>query len=303
MDDSTPLLARPFKLRSVGYLADERLPRAASLSITGVISGGAFILADARDVYFVSFAPFRSPSTLNLDAPVAGFERLAVGDPVTCAPGELTLSTIRLRLDWSTEGVWRSPPPVAEPAAPAVRQEALRRLGRGVLAYKEGDQGFTPLLGVLLDGARPSTMPDEIQPVAVGLGALRAALAASDPQGAAGILERWLGLGRGLTPAGDDLAAGVLLALHRYPQVILPGFPRADLAQRLTQAARQKTTRLSANIIEQACQAAGDERILAALDGVMAGAADLSASIEQICRLGHSSGADTLVGMTLASLD
>lgn len=299
MDNPALRLARPFRLRSIGWLAAENLPRASALRITGVISGGAFILADERDVYFVSFGPFRSPLTLNLGAPAPGFERLALGDSAACTPGELTLPSIRLRLDWSEREVWRPPAPVEKPAAPEARKLALRRLGLGVLAQKQGEQGFTPLLGMLLDGASAGSLPAEIQPVAVQLPALHSALAAGDPAAAGDILERWLGLGRGLTPSGDDLAAGVLLALHRYPVQALPGFPRAVLAQRLTTAAREKTTRLSANIIEQAAGGAADERILAALDGVMAGAANLGESVEQICRLGHSSGADTLVGMAL----
>jgi hypothetical protein len=48
-----------------------------------------------------------------------------------------------------------------------------------------------------------------------------------------------LGLGAGLTPAGDDMILGLLLAYHRWATGLKPAFDLTELNDRLNQAASQ----------------------------------------------------------------
>ena len=93
---------------------------------------------------------------------------------------------------------------------------------------------------------------------------------------------------------------GLLLALNRWKDVL---WDRDDLDlinQSVVEAAYQKTTTLSANLIELASYGEGDERILKAIDWIMAGTTDESSIIDDLIDWGSSSGVDMLAGFTAA---
>ncbi|MFM8322535.1 MAG: DUF2877 domain-containing protein, partial [Chloroflexota bacterium] len=79
-----------------------------------------------------------------------------------------------------------------------------------------------------------------------------------------------LGQGPGLTPAGDDFTAGALLAFSRWgPALQLAGgrlAPSQAWRSRLVAQAYQRTTTLSANLIECAAGGQADERPPATVD-------------------------------------
>jgi hypothetical protein len=105
------------------------------------------------------------------------------------------------------------------------------------------------------------------------------------------------GLGRGLTPAGDDFLAGLMLGawlIHPTPD---------DICQRLLAAAAPRTTALSAAFLRAASQgecSASWHHLLAAL-------ADreetpLDRALPEILAHGQTSGADTLAGFLWLAL-
>lgn len=102
---------------------------------------------------------------------------------------------------------------------------------------------------------------------------------------------RLAGLGGGLTPAGDDFLAGVMLwawLAHPTPQ---------RLGHSIVEAAAGKTTRLSAAFLRAAerghCSDAW-HRLLAAL--AKGGEEDLAQATLEVLSHGHTSGADVLAG-------
>jgi hypothetical protein len=82
--------------------------------------------------------------------------------------------------------------------------------------------------------------------------------------------------------------------------VVKQNFDLARLNSGVVAIARAKTTSLSSTIIEAAAIGQGDERILQVLDGVMSGDYEETPAIQNLVRMGHSSGVDSLVGITLA---
>jgi hypothetical protein len=113
-------------------------------------------------------------------------------------------------------------------------------------------------------------------------------------------LEAILGLGAGLTPSGDDVTAGILLALTRWGHVLAPDLEIKALAEDVVQRAYRKTTTLAANLIECASLGQANERLILALDGILSGHADAPTCAEYLAGWGHTSGMDALAGMALA---
>lgn len=115
------------------------------------------------------------------------------------------------------------------------------------------------------------------------------------------MLQKLIGFGSGLTPSGDDLIAGFLLARNRYRDLPPLPYDLDGFNQALVELAYQKTTLLSANLIECSTLGQADERLILALDGVLAGTLDPASCAKLLLRWGNSSGADALLGMALAA--
>jgi hypothetical protein len=106
-----------------------------------------------------------------------------------------------------------------------------------------------------------------------------------------------IGLGPGLTPSGDDLIAGALVALR--------AFLRADAAEQLgawaLRLAATGTGAISRAHLAAAGAGEGPEplhRVLAAI--CAAPEVDLERELDAIDRIGHCSGWDALAGVALA---
>jgi hypothetical protein len=116
-------------------------------------------------------------------------------------------------------------------------------------------------------------------------------LAGNDPLQA---LTALLGLGRGLTPSGDDFICGVLLARSRA------GLEPLAWVEPLLSLARKRTTTLSSELIAAAASGSADERILEACDRCLDGSMPPAQILEKFLAYGSSSGLDLLVGFCTA---
>ncbi|MGH3400133.1 MAG: DUF2877 domain-containing protein, partial [Streptosporangiaceae bacterium] len=130
--------------------------------------------------------------------------------------------------------------------------------------------------------------------------ALAACCAAGDGPGAVEAARRLIGLGPGLTPSGDDMLAGLLLALR-----LLGGATAGaravwladQLAATVTRHARERTTPVSAALLHCAARGQGSAevgRVLRALGGLEPAAA----AVARLLAIGHTSGADLAWGLS-----
>ena len=125
------------------------------------------------------------------------------------------------------------------------------------------------------------------------------ALASWIAQGASGrepaLAARLVGLGNGLTPAGDDLIGGAIIALH--------ALGRKAVAQRVASwalgLARTRTNRISRAHLACAAAGQGHEALHLALAAILAGRSSLRKELSALRRIGHSSGMDALGGALL----
>jgi hypothetical protein len=106
-----------------------------------------------------------------------------------------------------------------------------------------------------------------------------------------------IGLGGGLTPAGDDALGGAMIALHCMGCDGL----RDALWSRLQASAAASTGAISYAHLEAAAQGYGHEALHYTLNTLLAGrAGDMRANLAAIDAIGHTSGWDGLAGAVLA---
>lgn len=98
--------------------------------------------------------------------------------------------------------------------------------------------------------------------------------------------EALIGLGPGLTPAGDDFVGGAMIALR--------AFGHEDAADRIAAwalpLAQERTSRISRAHLECAARGEGHEALHDWLNGFA------PADLARLARIGHTSGLDAAVG-------
>ena len=260
---------------SIGRIALSILAQTQEARVWGTTSRGLFLHLPPGWIVFLSAEPFRGPLTLNLCGRERPFEfppaRRAVSPGMQAKLNSESLLfeelAVIIRLD--AEAKW-SPPPL--PDAPAEQFE--RRFQR------------LEQLSVISHQLPSTSFP----------------LSATSYQLSATIyhLINNLGLGEGLTPAGDDVALGFLLAANRWRELLCPNLDLQPTNRAIQQAANAKTSTLSANLIDCAIQGQADERLILALDGIITGQPTLEECLSYLTGWGSSSGAWALQGMALA---
>jgi Protein of unknown function (DUF2877) len=284
---------------------------AARRVVSGLVAGRivgvfrhSFYLADSEGALACVGAPLLGPGPLNLlCAPgndIDFRELLGSDDPVAHRGNVLDIgNSLRLRIGGGSE--WY-PPPIAAGWRPEVLAAALATLA-DLTATPTPTGGFSGTVAAL---ARGHAMSDAGQdpllrlagPAIAALGDwLASALSArsTSPPDSAAIL---IGLGPGLTPSGDDLLGGMMIALA--------AFGRRDLARRTAEwvlpLAATRTGAVSAAHL--ACAALGEgSAALHDMLGALAlgdGRHRIAAALDGLAALGHSSGWDMLTGAVLA---
>jgi hypothetical protein len=101
-----------------------------------------------------------------------------------------------------------------------------------------------------------------------------------------------VGMGNGLTPAGDDLIGGALIALRTV------GKRRTadQLAKWALRLARARTNRISYAHLTCAASGQGHEALHLALNAILSGQRNLEKELSALKQIGHSSGMDALSG-------
>jgi len=106
-----------------------------------------------------------------------------------------------------------------------------------------------------------------------------------------------VGLGSGLTPAGDDVLAGALVALAA-------GGHRHALVAAVLEALPGRTTALSAVLLRHACDGLAVPALVDVVDGFQAAGdgrtTDLPGRVGRLLAVGHSSGAALAHGAVAA---
>jgi len=288
---------------SIGYRARQALAAARQASdretrVLGTTSRGLFLQGPERQIMFLSYERYRSPLTITLGAPAPALHTVANGDAALVHSERLTFPAAKVAVVLP-DGTWRPAAPPAELRPLKDRVEGLKQMAKAIAeAGKERELGR--LLRPLLSLPRETALPAEQRWLLEVVVALQGKLRDGDGEGAATIASRLLGRGRGLTASGDDFLIGLLVFASRYPAAVRPAFPCAAFGRAVVDAAREKTTAISANLIACAADGDSDERLLAAADCIATGSPPARECLPPLMGWGASSGVDALAGMACA---
>jgi uncharacterized protein DUF2877 len=212
------------------------------------------------------------------------------------------VTRIETSFDLSNARPWR-PPALPLPIEPAILARESRRLISMIDRVGRPD-GF----GALLIGARPAFPLDRAVDNA---GRFLEACALGDATTATSIGERLLGLGPGLTPAGDDLVGGAFFALRLtgWGAPTAPPIPprRAfiddwrDAAAAIRARASERTHPISATLLGDLLDGSGYAPLHdLTLALTRSDEPSAVAAATRLIRIGHSSGWDILTGFLVA---
>ncbi len=256
----------PLRISTLGSKARQLLKAAETGALWGTTSQGIFIHLPPRGMVFLSFETYRGPLTANLEGDKLLLKDLRSGDQANVADGRLVFSSAGLRLVWEDAEPWDAPEIPVEVLPKERLLDRYKEIRERIRTRRETS---VPQIDFRLDQRQE------------GLQAL-------------------LGQGSGLTPAGDDVILGCLLTLKRWGNRFLPGLDIQELSQVLVSAAFNQTTLLSANLIECATAGQADERLIAALDGILTGQTEVEDCAALLLAWGDSSGCAALDGMGIA---
>ncbi len=262
---------------SVGYL----VPRGAFAGRIHSVFARACNVA-CGDTLLTVCAPEAGagPATLRL-APGAAIDlrdRFDVAEPVRCRDGRLR--SRRAELVLLHAAVWRAPR--TGPVLPRARIDERLRDVQHVLGLRRA--------------ACNNVLDDAAAPVAAALGEACRDL---DRERAAWCVERLVGWGEGLTPAGDDFLVGLVVGLDALASGA-PGrrsFHEALAATLERNAAR--TTPIASHCLRLAAGGHHGERLIRLRDALI-GDRDgdgVGAALQGVLAVGASSGADTVSGL------
>jgi len=280
-----------FRSQTIGSVALEALQAASQGQTIGQTSGGVFLHTEAGWVLFLSLAGWRGPLTINLFPVDRENLQIDLHSPFFIQNSAIIFPEERIQIEFNEAECW-SPPPRPLEVLPLVERAQRFAQVSTVVAAGLADRFETGQESI-------SNLDAFFYPGTFGLSAVHTALASRQPDKIVAALTAGLGRGPGLTPAGDDLALGFLLALNRWGDRLCPNLPPESINQGLIDAARQHTTALSASLIKCAAAGSADERLVSALDGLVSGNLIEDSIVDHFRGWGHTSGAAALQGMGL----
>ena len=201
-------------------------------------------------------------------------------------------------VDWRGATLWKPPAPPLDPD-PAEVAAILARLP-ALRSGPHSGAGLWPEEGlsraVIARDFREAIAVAARSPLHSFSSAIRGALSGMD-LAAANDAAQLIGLGPGLTPSGDDVIGGALVALHA---LCLDAAARR-LWSALLPLARTRTSPLTLAHLKAAAAGEGHQLLHAAINRLLSGSErELAIAVSDLGRVGHTSGFDAFAGAILA---
>ena len=224
----------------------------------------------------------------------------AVGQSVEIVRGAMHVAAGPI-IDAMTADVWKHPPWPLDWTA-ATLQASLQALD-DVVAGRVPSDGLARVALADWEPAGPSSLNGAMLRAVLNRTATISHWLAAPPNSrtshdaaARAAVHRLIGLGPGLTPSGDDVMAGMLIALHATGQ---RGRVEA-LAGFVAKTPVGRTSPLSRVFLEVAGEGLPSAAMHAVIDSLLAhDVAALPEAVERLTGIGHTSGWDMLAGAVL----
>lgn len=282
----------------MGCMVTEAIADAQKGSVMGTSSKGIF-LRIGKYVLFITDAPYKSPFNIY----VPGFNRLLdslkQGEHfnVTFDSIDFIDSDAKILID--KVETWTPGPPLAIDTSQVTRKKRVRLL-LDEIADIDRNKGW---LFLYTESFQTEGSPDFIKKRAwEGTQTFIEGYREGELLKCLDAAESLIGLGGGLTPSGDDWLAGFFLYLERFTGTgnEQPGFLKI-IGTALQDLTFQKTTTISANRLMAARRGWAEEPFIDVIDTLFSAERRFDPELARVLvRFGHSSGVDTLLGISAA---
>ena len=278
---------------NIGVFADKVLKRQSSAVTSGISSHGIYLRPSEDWTLFLSFEKYRGPLTVNHPAIPINFPDIAPNSIVTLSPTEIAFPNQAIQVSLMDAQIW-DPQTPAKGLPVEINRTRVASTIDHTLQLTNDSEFLSLFKSVLPDNL--VSLP-EIPGFETPLTRFIFSLEQGKLGGAGRGLIDLLGLGPGLTPLGDDFILGVVLTLNRWEHALGPLKDLKKLNQSLLSSAKQKTTSLSASLLDCAVEGAADERLLIVLDSFFSGKESSLEDLENFLTWGSSSGIAVLAGI------
>ncbi len=283
-----------FRATRIGCFASQCLEAISVGKVMGSTSKGIFLLF-GRYSLFVTTAQGLSPFNVVLPPDSSLPSILESNDEVFYSLNELLVPTRQVNFLLQDADLWTPPLPLPALVTGEQQKALINRLVANILSSNI-EKGF-----LYLTKEEAGLTPEQSE-VKKLTRAFTTAFQQHDLEACQKAATRLFGRGGGLTPSGDDWITGFILyqvrvnAQKESERAFIYSTGRA-----LTDLAYSKTTFISANRLEAACQGWSDELLLRVVDyaGGKLGE-EITIMAGTLFEFGHSSGVDTLLGMAAA---
>ncbi|PKO12556.1 MAG: hypothetical protein CVU39_23550 [Chloroflexi bacterium HGW-Chloroflexi-10] len=282
---------------SIGSVAYSWLNNCSLAEITGITSSGIFLRLTSRQIIFLT--PANNPGPINLvvsSLPTSWQKQQPV--QIKTRTSNVHFISNNEELSLTDFHVWHTPLP---PVYRILASEQNRRIFQSaaqILTLKR-NAGFSDLITPLLKMEKNHIPADPpMQKIWHNMIALMEAITQNDSNAFLQNATPLIGMGRGLTPSGDDALSGLLFTLQRMNSTTW----LMDIGQQLVEIAFQRSPTVSACLMACALIGETDPRIHTLFDSLINEDIPFQNQAIQLARWGNSSGADTFLGILIALL-
>lgn len=264
-----------------GRYAAELINEYKTADVLGVYSAGTYLLFGDSVLLICDASKKSVPFGISVDGYESFRDSINGAEYATVTEDRLTVGDAVIKLCAAEKRTCRIPAPPSK--------ESLDNAIQLLLSKKQ--EGFAPILG---EGEITDPYAKKARELAEEL---FGALNKGDTEELAKKAALLTGLGKGLTPSGDDLLCGALYALHYCQSTKNEAFLLADAVIK----AKKNTNIISRRYLESA--AAGEYfGLTAELCGALCREEDIETALDGLLTVGSSSGGDIATGMLLAFL-
>ena len=287
------------RVRSIGQVAADLLVSGAHFEVEAVFERSCYLRLASGFVCVGAADIGKGPINALIDLPEGvGFAGLGIG-----RDDEGSIGASGIMIDDGPVIALAAVEPWAPPPFPTQLDRRTIASGLATLRHAiEAEPVGGGLAGLVFDAAR-WRRPTRFELAAADLmtemrARLPQAIAETDVGGIAPHAVLLLGLGPGLTPSGDDVLGGMLLALSALQETIF----RDALWEALVPELGDLTNEISAMHLAVAADGLGADAVHRLINAALIGdAADIARHAKTVTAIGDSSGFDIMAGIVLAT--
>jgi hypothetical protein len=288
------------KKNRIGSIAQQWLLKNQQAEVFGTTSGGIFVhlLPDYQTIYLTNYPDF-GPININLKNPIPKQWEKGKKLEIRFDQFMLLFQNGLNELSFSEFEIWQNQP--ALPLTINVEDFWIRvKKTSQQLFLIKGDHGFTSLLPMVYsDGA--SKVESSLIQIWEQIQSLKKSLFQKDTHAFLTNAKNLISYGRGLTPSGDDFLCGLIYCLRRKDR-FLQYQEFLDLIQpEIIRMASEQTTSISTSLLYGCFLGEAHSRIENMTDALTSSECAFTNQAMRMAGWGSSSGADTTLGIIIAS--